>query len=79
MAHTLLHEWGVHSCRDLGDMVFHLIEEGMFGKQDSDTKDDFRDIFNFEDAFRTPFLPAERPAPPTSPLSVPQTEESNSS
>ena len=26
MAGTLLKEWGVHSCSDIGDMVFHLIE-----------------------------------------------------
>ena len=57
MAHTLLREWGVHSCTDVGEMVFHLIEEGMFGKQDSDSKEDFRDIYDFDDAFVTPFLP----------------------
>ena len=57
MAHTLLREWGVHTCSDVGDMVFELIEEGMFGKQDSDTKEDFRDHFDFEESFRDPFLP----------------------
>ena len=57
MAYTLLHEWGVRTCGDVGDMVFLLIEEGMFGKQDSDTKEDFRDHFDFEDAFLKPFLP----------------------
>lgn len=57
MAHTLLREWGVHTCSDVGDMVFQLIEEGMFGKQDSDTKEDFRDHFDFDDAFLKPFLP----------------------
>ena len=59
MAHTLLREWGVHTCSDVGDMVFHLIEEGMFGKQDSDSKEDFRDIYDFDDAFVTPFLPEQ--------------------
>lgn len=59
MARTLLREWGVHTCSDVGDMVFHLIEEGMFGKQDSDTKEDFRDHFDFDEAFQQPFLPAQ--------------------
>lgn len=56
MASTLLNEWGIQSCTDVGEMVFLLIEEGMFGRQDSDTKDDFSDIYNFEEAFRAPFL-----------------------
>ncbi len=67
MGHTILCEWGVRSCRDVGDMVFNLIEEGMFGKQDSDTKDDFRDIYDFDEAFCGPFLPRKQPtrsAPP---------------
>lgn len=65
MAGTLLHEWGVRQCSDVGDMVFHLIEEGMFGKQDSDTKEDFHDLFDFDEAFRSPFLPVSlRSAPP---------------
>jgi uncharacterized repeat protein (TIGR04138 family) len=62
MAHTLLSEWGVRCCQDVGEMVFVLIEEGMFGRQDSDTKDDFREIFDFEKALTEPFLPTSRPA-----------------
>jgi uncharacterized repeat protein (TIGR04138 family) len=61
MAGTLLREWGVHACNDVGEMVFHLIEEGMFGKQDSDSKEDFRDIFDFEEAFTRPFAPRNPP------------------
>lgn len=62
MAQTLLREWGVHTCADVGDMVFELIEEGMFGKQDSDTREDFCDHYDFEDAFLHPFLPESAPA-----------------
>ena len=57
MAFTLLREWGVHSCSDVGDMVFELIEEGMFGKQDSDTREDFADHYDFAEAFLLPYLP----------------------
>jgi uncharacterized repeat protein (TIGR04138 family) len=38
-------------------MVFLLIEEQVFGKQESDTKDDFSDVYRFADAFEAPFLP----------------------
>lgn len=57
MAQTLLREWGVHTCADVGDMVFELIAEGMFGKQDSDTREDFCDHYEFDVAFLHPFLP----------------------
>jgi hypothetical protein len=38
-------------------MVFHLIEEQVFGKQDSDRREDFSGIFDFEEALVKPFLP----------------------
>jgi uncharacterized repeat protein (TIGR04138 family) len=58
MSLTLLNEWGVTSCSDVGEMVFHLIEEGMFGKQDSDSREDFNEVFEFEGAFRAPYVPS---------------------
>jgi uncharacterized repeat protein (TIGR04138 family) len=60
MAHTLFKEWGLSKCQDVGDMVFSLIEEGVFGKQDSDTKEDFAEIYSFEEVFTLPFLPKKK-------------------
>jgi uncharacterized repeat protein (TIGR04138 family) len=57
MASTLMREWGVRKCQDVGDMVFHLIEEQVFGKQDSDRREDFAESFDFEDSLARPFLP----------------------
>ena len=57
MSLTLLHEWGLTQCSDVGEMVFHLIEEGMFGKQDSDSREDFNEVYSFDAAFRDPYLP----------------------
>jgi uncharacterized repeat protein (TIGR04138 family) len=62
MASTLMTEWSIRKCQDLGDMVFHLIEEQVFGKQDSDKKEDFSEVFDFEASLVTPFLPKGRPA-----------------
>ncbi|MGJ8724231.1 MAG: Minf_1886 family protein [Roseibacillus sp.] len=59
MATTVLREWGVRCCTHVGEMVFALIGEQVFGKQDSDTLEDFGDIFDFQDAFVVPFLPKE--------------------
>lgn len=57
MAATLMEEWGVKRGRDVGNMVFRLIEEQVFGKQDSDTPEDFEDHFDLNNALRKPFLP----------------------
>lgn len=57
MASTLMREWGLRESSDIGEMVFHLIEEQMFGKQDSDTKEDFANAFDFDEAFVVPFQP----------------------
>ena len=71
MALTLFHEWGLQECSDIGEMVFHLIEEGMFGKQDSDSREDFSKLFTFHEAFSAPFLPMIQ-------LAAPNTETSSS-
>lgn len=63
MASTLMREWGLRECRDVGDMVFHLIEEQVFGKQDSDQPEDFSGGFDLEESLVTPFLPKNRPRP----------------
>jgi len=57
MAATLMEEWGVKECRDVGNMVFRLIEEQIFGKQESDKPEDFEGLFNLDRALRDPFLP----------------------
>jgi len=63
MGSTLMSEWGVCKCQDVGDMVFHLIEEQVFGKQDSDRREDFSEIFDFEEALVKPFLPRRKTTP----------------
>jgi uncharacterized repeat protein (TIGR04138 family) len=41
-------------------MVFHLIDKNVFGKQESDTKEDFAAIYTFDEAFVRPFEPKLR-------------------
>lgn len=61
LAKTVLNAWGVSRCRDFGDIVFNLIEYNVFSKTENDRREDFSDIFDFEDAFVKPFRPARRP------------------
>ncbi|MDB4456052.1 hypothetical protein N9158_01985, partial [bacterium] len=60
MAATLLEDWGLTECEHVGQIVFLFIENGVFGKQDSDTIDDFSNIYEFETAFTEPFLPKKQ-------------------
>ncbi len=60
MAATLMTEWSIRKCQDVGDMVFLLIEEQVFGKQDSDKKEDFSEAFDFQASLEEPFLPKKR-------------------
>jgi uncharacterized repeat protein (TIGR04138 family) len=51
MARTVLEHWGIHSTADIGEIVYALIDYRVLIKQDSDSRDDFRDVFSFDDAF----------------------------
>lgn len=57
MGSTLMREWGVRKCQDVGDMVFHLIDEQVFGRQDSDSREDFVGNFDLDDSLTKPFIP----------------------
>ena len=58
---TVLNAWGVKRCQDFGELVFNLIEYNVFSKTENDKREDFADIYTFEDAFVKPFLPAKKP------------------
>jgi uncharacterized repeat protein (TIGR04138 family) len=55
---TVLNTWGITRCSDFGDIVFNLIEYNVFSKTDSDRREDFADIYDFDEAFVKPFAPA---------------------
>jgi uncharacterized repeat protein (TIGR04138 family) len=61
MAKTVLNSWGLTRCQDFGDIVFNLIEYKVFSKTEADRQEDFEALYDFEDAFVKPFLPANRP------------------
>jgi uncharacterized repeat protein (TIGR04138 family) len=56
---TVFDNWGIHSCEDVGNMVFNLIGAGIFGKTEEDSIEDFKNVYDFEEAFVKPFAPAE--------------------
>ena len=59
MALMVLGYWGVHTTADVGNLVFNLVDAGVFGKTEEDTVESFRDVFDFHEAFVEPFRPEE--------------------
>ncbi len=57
MVLTVFGTWGIRRCDDFGEMVFNLIRIGIFGKTETDTIEDFRNGYDFAEAFEKPFLP----------------------
>jgi uncharacterized repeat protein (TIGR04138 family) len=57
MVLTVFEDWGIRSCADFGEIVFNMVEIGLLAKTDKDTREDFKNGYNFDEAFRKPFLP----------------------
>ena len=60
MTLTVLAEWGIRSCEDFGEMVFNMVANSLLAKTEKDSRDDFKGGYNFEEAFRKPFLPQSK-------------------
>ena len=51
MARTVLAHWGIHDTEDLGEVVFAMVDCGVLIKQEEDSREDFRGLFDFEEVF----------------------------
>ena len=49
MAKCVLNNWGVHSTSDFGTIVFNMIEIGQMRKTEEDRREDFDDVFDFDE------------------------------
>lgn len=55
----VLSEWGIKECVDFGNIVFNLVNEGLLGKTDEDSIEDFMGGYDFTEAFDQPFRPKQ--------------------
>ena len=62
MAKTVLNDWGISTCTEVGEVVFQLVQHGILGKSETDKIDDFQEIYTFREAFESPFLPKAVPS-----------------
>jgi uncharacterized repeat protein (TIGR04138 family) len=75
MAKTVLEDWGVHRGEDFGEIVFNMIDVGWLAKTSKDSRADFANGYDFDEAFRKPFLPKGKqiiPAPEAKPAPSPE-------
>jgi uncharacterized repeat protein (TIGR04138 family) len=55
LAKLVLNRWGVHSTGDFGEIVYNLIGIREMKKSASDRREDFDDVYDFEQAFLKDF------------------------
>lgn len=53
MTKTVFQHWGVRTTEDFGEIVFNMVENGVLGKTDKDSRDDFKNVYDFNDTFDT--------------------------
>ncbi len=52
MAKAVLNSWGIRSTSDLGEIVFNLIACGRMRKTREDRREDFDNVYDFDEAFQ---------------------------
>jgi uncharacterized repeat protein (TIGR04138 family) len=55
LAKIVLRQWGLRSTSDLGEVVYNLIASGDLEKTTSDSRSDFDDVFDLEQALTRDF------------------------
>lgn len=55
MSPTIFELWGIKHDEDFGEIVFNLVESGLMGKTDSDSKQDFKSDCDFKTFFDNNF------------------------
>ncbi|MDB6122437.1 MAG: protein restricted to Verrucomicrobia-Planctomycetes group [Pedosphaera sp.] len=62
MAITVFEEWGIRTCKDFGEIVFIMVEHSLLAKTERDSRADFENGYDFDEAFRKPYLPQSKTA-----------------
>lgn len=55
MTYQVLKTWGLAKTRDIGDIVYTLIDEKVLAKSESDSIDDFNEVYDFKMRFLVPW------------------------
>lgn len=55
LSKAVFDHWGIKVTEDFGEIVFNMIKEEILYKTEKDSKDDFRDAYDFKEAFKARF------------------------
>ncbi|MBI4026081.1 MAG: hypothetical protein HY360_13935 [Verrucomicrobia bacterium] len=66
LAHTVLTYWNLRGCADIGEIVYNMVEFRILKTTERDSREDFNNGYDFEEAFVHPFEPARKPTRRTS-------------
>ena len=55
MASTVIKEWGIHSGFNVGEMVYNMIDAGIFGQEGDDSLSDFRGVLDLISTLEAPY------------------------
>ena len=55
MAPAVFRRWGVTSTSDFGEIVYNLIEVGKMKKSNTDRREDFDNVYDFDEVFSKNF------------------------
>jgi len=55
MTYTVLTEWGLKTCSDIGEMMFNLAEGHRVAKEENDTPESFAGGYDFRETFLAPY------------------------
>jgi uncharacterized repeat protein (TIGR04138 family) len=56
LAKLVLNSWGIRSTSDIGEIVYNLIAINVMKKSESDRRQDFDDVYDFEQVFVQDFV-----------------------
>lgn len=51
MTKTVFSHWGIKSTDDFGEIVFNMVEHKLLSKTEKDSRDDFKNVYDFNKAF----------------------------
>ena len=67
LARLILSRWGIQSSSDIGAIVYNLIEAGVFGRQEGDTREQFDKLRSLGEILDAPYESPDTPLPDTAP------------
>jgi uncharacterized repeat protein (TIGR04138 family) len=51
MTKAVFQHWGIRTTADFGEIVFNMVDDGIMRKTTQDSRDDFKNVYEFDKAF----------------------------